>query len=322
MLNPERTTVIVNPAAGSGRVGRRWSQLEHELGGILGPVRFRSTEGPGHGTELARQAVLDGRHTLLSLGGDGTHNEVVNGIMEATPPRGAVSFGVLPAGTGGDFARMLEAPRDPVGAARALVDAPTSPLDLGRVTIESTSPAQVRHFVNVGTFGMSGLIDELVKGSSTALGGRVSFFLASIRGLFRYRPATVRLTADGEVLGTFRINTVALGNAQFCGGGMRMAPEADPSDGWLDGVIIEQRSIPRMLSLTASIYRGKHTGCGFVHTFRARRLTAELMGDDPAYLDLDGEAPGVLPATFEVLPGALTLLGQVRGRPAPKPPGT
>ena len=93
MLNPERTTVIVNPAAGSGRVGRRWSQLEPELGGILGPVRFRRTEGPGHGTELARQAVLDGHHTLLSLGGDGTHNEVVNGIMEASPPTGAVSFG-------------------------------------------------------------------------------------------------------------------------------------------------------------------------------------------------------------------------------------
>ena len=322
MLTPERTTVIVNPAAGSGRVGRRWSQLEPELGGILGPVRFRSTEGPGHGTELARQAVFDGHHTLLSLGGDGTHNEVVNGIMEASPPKGAVSFGVLPGGTGGDFARMLEAPRDPVGAARALVDAPTSPLDLGRVTIESTSPAKVRHFVNVGTFGMSGLIDELVKGSSTALGGRVSFFLASVRGLFRYRPALVRLTADGEVLGTFRINTVALGNAQFCGGGMRMAPSADPGDGWLDGVIIEQRSIPRMLSLTASIYRGKHTGCGFVHTFRARRLTAELIGDDPAYLDLDGEAPGVLPATFDVIPGALTLLGEVRGRPALELPGT
>ena len=134
MLIPERTTVIVNPAAGSGRVGRRWSQLEHELGGILGPVRFRKTEGPGHGTELARQAVLDGHHTLLSLGGDGTHNEVVNGFFddgELLSPDAELA--VVPTGTGGDLRRTLGLPNDAL-AAIDLVGDVSRQVDVGRLT--------------------------------------------------------------------------------------------------------------------------------------------------------------------------------------------
>ncbi|MGD2018436.1 MAG: diacylglycerol kinase family lipid kinase [Planctomycetota bacterium] len=315
MLDPERTTVVVNPAAGSGRVGRRWGALQPGLAAALGDVEFAVSDRPGGVVDLARAAVERGHRTVLSLGGDGTHNEVVNGIMAASPAPGEVRFGVLPSGTGGDFARILEAPRDPLGAARALLDAPESPLDLGRVTIRSESPASARYFVNVGTFGMSGLIDTLVKGSSTVLGGRASFYIASVRGLLKYRPARVRLTADGEDLGEFEINTVALGNAQYCGGGMHMTPSADPGDGWLEGVIIEQRSFLRMLTLTTSIYRGKHTRLDFVRTFRARRLDVELIGDRPAFLDLDGEPSGVVPATFEVVPGALTLLGKLSAGP-------
>ena len=312
MLDPSETTVIVNPSAGSGRVGRAWGRLEPQLREVLGEVDFRVSQRAGDAAEQARQAVLEGRRTVLSLGGDGTHNEVVNGIMAAEPAAGEVTLGVLPSGTGCDFARMLQLPRGPVAAARALREAPVGPLDLGRVRIESVDPPETRYFVNVGTFGMSGLIDALVKESTTALGGTVAFYIGAVRGLLRYRPALVRLIADGELLGDFEINTVALGNAQYFGGGMRVAPGADLRDGWLDGIILEQRSFWRMLSLTFSIYRGRHTEREFVRTFRARRLEARLIGEHPAHLDLDGEAPGVIPATFEVVPGALRLLGELR----------
>jgi len=313
VLEPRETTVVVNPAARSGRVGRGWGTLEPQLRDALGEVDFRVSEGAGDAAEQARRAVLEGRRTILSLGGDGTHNEVVNGIMAAEPAAGEITLGILPSGTGCDFARMLNLPRSPVAAARALRGAPVGPLDLGRVRIESVEPPEVRYFVNVATFGMSGLIGALVKESSSALGGTLSYYLAAVRGLLRYRPARVRLVADGEVLGEFEINTVALGNAQYFGGGMRIAPEADLADGWLDGTILEQRSFWRMLSLTSSIYRGRHTGREFVHTFRARSLEARLLGEVPVCLDLDGEAWGVLPATFEVVPGALRLLGARRG---------
>ncbi len=314
MLDPSETTVVVNPAAGSGRVGRAWRKLEPQLREVLGEVDFRVSERAGDAAEQARRAVLEGRRTILSLGGDGTLNEVVNGIMAAEPAAGEVTLGVLPSGTGCDFARMLSLPRSPVAAARALRGAPVGPLDLGRVRIESVEPPEVRYFVNVATFGMSGLIGALVKESSSALGGTLSYYLAAVRGLLRYRPARVRLVADGELLGEYEINTVALANARYFGGGMRIAPDADLADGWLDGTILEQRSFWRMLSLSLAIYRGRHTEADFVHTFRARRLEAWPLGETPAHLDLDGEASGVIPASFEVVPGALRLLGEPRGR--------
>jgi YegS/Rv2252/BmrU family lipid kinase len=313
VLNPQLTTVVVNPAAAGGKVGRNWSEMEPELRAILGDVSFRLSERAGGAAELATEAVRKGQKTILSLGGDGTHNEVVNGIMAASPTLGEIAFGVLPSGTGGDFARILKAPRTPMGAARSLVSAPESSLDVGRVTIESVIPAKTHYFVNVGTFGITGLVDALVNESTKVLGGRASFLIGTIRGLLRYKPATVRLTVDDEPFGEFEINTVGLGNAQFCGGGMHMIPGADPGDGWFDGIIIEQRPTWKMLTLVTSIYKGTHTQCDFVHTFRAKKLRAELVGENPAFLDLDGETPGVIPATFEIVPGALKLLGELRG---------
>lgn len=312
MLDPGLTTVVVNPAAAGGRVGRRWDELAPQLRDRLGDVTFAITAAEGHATELAREAVLGGTTTVLSLGGDGTNNEVVNGIIAAAPEPGAVAFGVLPAGTGGDFARILEGDRDTLRTAEAIARSTPVPLDVGRATIRSVDPPLVRYFVNVATFGIGGLIDTLVNESSKALGGRISFFVGTVRGLLRYRPATVRLWVDDREIGPVTINTVAMGNARFCGGGMMIAPEADPSDGLFDVVIIEQRGVLEMLSLSRAIYSGRHVDRSFVQTMRAKKVVAELVGDHAAYLDLDGEAPGVVPATFEIVPGALTLLGARR----------
>lgn len=313
MYDPSVTTVVVNPAAAGGRVGRKWPQLHDALRDVLGAdTEFVLSQHAGGAAELAGDAVRRGRTTILSLGGDGTHNEVVNGIMRETPAPSAITFGVLPAGTGGDFARVIDAPREVLGAARALVDAPVGPLDVGRVHIDSIGPDAVHYFVNVATFGIGGLIDTLVNDAPKFLGGRLSFFIGTVRALLAYKPVSVRLTADGEELGTFKINTVGLGNAQFCGGGMHLTPGAHPGDGWFEGIIIEHRPPLQLLGMTLDIYKGKHLDRDFVRTFRARTLAADLVGTGSAYLDLDGEAPGIIPARFEILPSALNLIGKLR----------
>lgn len=305
------TDVIVNPAAGAGRVGRDWERLRPALRERIGDARFHLTSEPGHAANIAETLVADGARAILSLGGDGTHNEVVNGIMAAGPPPGEVGFGILPAGTGGDFARVLATPRDTLAAASAVRLDARRPLDVGRVQIHGPEP-ETRFFINVATFGIGGLVDRLVNEAPKTLGGRASFLIGTLRALIRYRPATVTLRVDdAEPIGPFRINTVAIGNGQFCGGGMHITPHANPTDGVFDVVIIEQQSALKMLSLTRAIYQGTHVHRPFVQTFRATKIDAEIVGDDPAYLDLDGEAPGVIPATIEVIPGALRLLGDL-----------
>lgn len=302
-------TVIYNPTAAGGRVGRQWASIERTLRAQWDDATFYGTQHCGHAITLAQRAVEQGETNVVSLGGDGTHNEVVNGIMQASPAAGTIGFGVLPAGTGGDFAKVLNTSKDIAHAASVIDIHNTTPLDVGRAAF---GDEDVRYFVNVGTFGIGGLVDRLVNDAPKLLGGRASFFIGTVRALLQYKPATVRLRVDGEEIGPIAINTVAMGNGRYCGGGMLITPGADPTDGAFEVVIIEQKGVGEMLSLARDIYKGAHTERGWVHTRVARRVEAFLEGANPAYLDLDGEAPGVIPAEFTVVPGALRLLTPLR----------
>jgi len=301
------TAVIYNPAAGAGRVGRRWAQLEAALRGVLGDVVFLPTAGVGGGAAAADAALQRGYTRLFSLGGDGTHNEVVNGVMRGGGSE-AVSLALLPAGTGGDFARMFGLPRDPVAAATHALAATPRALDVGRMQMTGCDGTEDKYFVNIASFGMSGLVDKLVNEAPKTLGGRASFFIGTLRALARYKPATVRVTIDGQTLPDFQVNVMAVANGRYFGGGMFMAPDADPGDGFFDVVAIEAAPPLRALRLAPRIYNGTHIATDLVRSFRAREVVAETVGPHPAYIDLDGEAPGTLPATFTMVPRALTLL--------------
>lgn len=314
MIDPERTTAVVNPAAAGGRVGARLADLTATLHRHLGPVRVLTTAGPGGAVARARQAVEEGARTVLSLGGDGTHNEVVNGMMAAATaldlPPGALTLGVLPAGTGGDFRRLLVANATPEAAAEALAGAAAEPIDLGwvRFTDASGQPAE-RYFLNVASFGIGGMVDRLVNDSSKRLGGKATFLIAILKSFFHYRPATVHLVADGEALGPYEISNVFVCNGQYAGGSLHFAPTARLSDGKLDLVITEARPLLPSLQVLRRIYAGAHYGMPGVHHRRVERVEATRSGPHPAWMDIDGEAPGEIPATFEVRPGALRLLG-------------
>ncbi len=310
MFDTKLTTVIYNPAAAAGRVGRDWPNLSRQLTDIIGDVSFVPTEAAGHGIELAERAVRQGATTVFSLGGDGTHSEVVNGIMRAEADVGAITLGVLPAGTGGDLARILEPPRDPIEAARYATTVESRPIDIGVADfVDADGRPARRYFLNVASFGIGGLVDTIVNESSKALGGRVAFFVGTVRALLKYRPATVRLWLDGEDVGEHTIQLVAIGNGRYCGGGMFMAPEAELDDGVFDVAIIRDAPLGQRIAFLRRIYSGTHAELSAVDTYRASEIRAELVGDAPAWIDLDGEAPGFVPATFSIQPGAIRLLG-------------
>jgi YegS/Rv2252/BmrU family lipid kinase len=259
-----------------------------------------------HAAALTAEALRSGFRRIVAVGGDGTLNEVVNGFFQAgspVPPDACLAL--VPRGTGGDFRRTFGLNGSLRETCARLVG-DVRPLDVGRVRFTRTdgSPGE-RYFVNVASFGVSGQVDRAVNASSKALGGKVSFFVASVRTLFGWRDQTVRIRVDGGPEETLGITTLAVANGQYFGGGMRVAPEADPSDGQLDVTIWSGYHLKDFALKSASVYDGRHVRWAGTRTLRCRRL--EATSEEEVLLDVDGEQPGRLPATFEVLPGALRI---------------
>ena len=316
--NPATTAVVYNPAAANGAVGRGWTELEAKLRRALGDVRFCATTGPGDGARQAAAAVAAGARTVLSMGGDGTHNEVVNGLMSARgadPATGAplhadLCLGVIPAGTGGDFKRLLAHGSEGIdGAIAALPAAARTPLDVGWARFKADDGEMAeRHFVNIANFGIGGLVCRKVNSGSKRLGGKATFYIGTLRALAEYRPAQIRLWLDGVDVGVFRVTNIAACNGRFAGGGMMFAPMARLSDGLLEVIVLQDGALHRTIGMTFTIYKGEHLSSPLVRAFRGRHIRAETVTADPAWIDLDGEAPGVLPLEVRVVPGALSVL--------------
>jgi YegS/Rv2252/BmrU family lipid kinase len=312
---PATTILIVNPNARGGWVRRRWPRLEPSLRSALGSIEVRFTEKPGDGKPLARAAVAGGAKLVIALGGDGTASEVAAGLLEhqesthETEP--VCSFGYLPAGTGGDLRRTLGTPDSLEAAAQVIADSKGRLVDAGRLDyIGNDGKPQRGYFVNVATVGIGGLVDVYANRSSKRLGGKLTFFIASLRATLNYRNAPVRVRLDDRPMREHKIYLVAVANGRYCGGGMHIAPTALIDDGMLEVVLVGDISFGEALQLGRTVYKGEHLSLPKVSCTRARTVTIEPAdATEHVLLDVDGETPGRLPATWTVLPRALHLRG-------------
>ena len=303
-----KTFVIVNPNSSNGKTGKVWPELEQGLKEKLGPFEHALTTARGHASVLAADALSNGFEMVVSLGGDGTHSEVVNGFFEpdGTPVKRDAILGTLTSGTGGDFRKTFGVGKGPWAAMEKLGGTETRPIDAGRFTyVDHEGDEQVAFFVNILSFGMGGLVDHMVNSTTKVLGGKASFFIATMRALKRFRQQTVTLAVDDGPEETIKIHNVAVANGQYFGGGMKVAPEAQPDDGLFDVVSFEDMSTVAFMSLGTSIYKGKHLAHNNVKLRRGRKVVAR--SDDRSLLDVDGEQKGILPITIENLHHALRL---------------
>jgi len=315
----DHPVVVANPRAAGGKVGARWPRIRRVLEEELGPVEVRWTEGPGRARTSVRRLLEAGHRWIVSLGGDGTHGEVAGGFFDGgRPVAPEAALSILPVGTGGDFARMLELPRgDLRAAARAIARPTTTAVDVGQLTHagdDGTGGGETV-FLNVASAGLGGRVDRIVNRRSKALGGRLTFFAATVEGLFGYRPPEVTLTIDGEPQPPARVLAVAVCNGGWFGGGMHVAPAARLEDGLFDVVVLPWRGVWPQLARGLDIYRGAHLRHPGVEVIRCREVQAVAATGDEALLDVDGESPGRLPATFRLLPGALRLRGSTPRSP-------
>src|SRR5262245_7931943 len=194
--------VIVNPKSANGSLGKRWPEVQKTLRREYGSFEHVLTEAPGDGSRLAREALRGGAETVVAIGGDGTIHEVVNGFFDgdAKPIKPDAALGILPFGTGGDFRKTANIPKDLAEAARVLKTGTRRAIDVGRIEYRKTGTQggerESRYFVNIASFGVSGVVDEIVNTGSKMLGGKLSFFLAGARAGLRYKNKKVRLIFD------------------------------------------------------------------------------------------------------------------------------
>jgi diacylglycerol kinase family enzyme len=211
-------------------------------------------------------------------------------------------------GTGGDFARYLGLSGELPACVAHLAQDPVRPCDLGLVELiaHDGRPAW-RAFINIASFGLSGLVDQKVNRSTKALGGKASFAIGLGKALIGYRPQGVRVLADGAPFLEEPMVTCAVANGQYFGGGMRFASEAQIDDGQFDLVAQLKSGVREILSV-GDLYSGRMAEWSSVRRVRAREVRAEpLDAREVILLDIDGEQPGRLPARFRVLPGAVGL---------------
>ena len=305
------TLVIANPQSAGGSLGRKWEQLSTMITDHYGSFAHRFTESAGDATRIAREALETGDYEMIvAMGGDGTISEVVDGFFtEAGPVRQETVFGVLPFGTGGDFRKTINVSKKLDEGAAQLRGKDTTEIDVGRLTyIDNQGIERIRHYVNIASFGISGLVDRYVNQSSKALGGALTFAICTVRASIKYNAQLARLRLDEQDPIEVTLQTVAVANGRYFGGGMQFAPGAKLDDGLFDVVTLAPMSFGKTLTDGLRVYKGTHVDLPEVTVRRAAKVVAEPVDpDEHILLDVDGETPGRLPATFELLPGALRL---------------
>lgn len=306
------TALIVNPAAANGRVGRNLESIRHELLRTFPDAEILLTKAAGEGETLALDAAERGVRRFFSVGGDGTHNEVVNGIVRGVPgDEEPATLGVLPAGTGGDFRRILLHSSDVKEVLASIGEARAHRVDVGKAEfVTDSGKEKSRYFLNIASCGIGGLVDRIVNSTTKAFGGTASFFFGTARALFQYSPPAMSVRVDGEKVFEGKVTNVLVCNGRYAGGGMLFAPHAMLDDGGFTVVVIPSSSVARQLILTPKLYDGSYLETEQMICVRGETLTVTplTLDEPPAFMDIDGEAPGRAPARFEALPGRIHLL--------------
>jgi diacylglycerol kinase (ATP) len=296
---------VVNRVAAGGKTASVWPAIEKELRSLGLAFDSRFTEAPNHATALAREAVEQGYETVVAVGGDGTVNEVVNGLLAPGAIRAGAILGVIITGRGSDFARTIGIPSDYAEACARLAGERTMTVDVGLATFHQEGEQRQRYFVNVGGGGFDAEVAHRANRAPNFMGGTIPYLTSLVTTLFAYRNKAVELILDDQEPIRMVVNSVVVANCQYFGGGMKVAPEADPNDGLFDVVVIGDIDKIEFLMTVPKVYDGTHITHPQVDTYRAKRV--EVRSEQDLLLQVEGEVCGHTPLAFEIVPSALQI---------------
>ncbi|WP_157947621.1 diacylglycerol/lipid kinase family protein [Abditibacterium utsteinense] len=305
-----RTAIILNPAAGRGRGAQMRARIEQHFGEFRPGAQIFETTRPGVATELARRATTVKAELVIAAGGDGTLGEVLNGMIGTH-----AKLGILPLGTGNDFARCLGIGTNLETAFEVLKAGNFRAVDVGKIEVAG----QCRYFLNVAGAGFDSRVAARINAHRprvlSKLSGTGAYLVACLAEMRRFPIAEMRLELDGKKVGS-RAVLCAIANASSYGGGMLVAPEADLSDGQFEVCLIKALSRGAFLRAFPGVFAGKHIHHPRVEMFRAAKVRLEC--EPPLPVLIDGEIVGETPALFEILPRAIEVIAPNRQSRTPK----
>jgi len=261
------------------------------------------TEAPGHAIELAKSAGKMGYELVVSVGGDGTLNEIVNGLYESGSI-GNVTLGIIGTGTGSDYIRTIGIPRDYREACPRLLNPQKRLVDLGVIEYTRNGQLAKRLFVNFAGMGFDAEVVKATTQRFKALGSKFSYLGGLLNTFLFYRNKAISIFAEGKIEER-RICTVVVSNGRYGGGSMLVAPDADTQDGLLDVMIIDDVNKLELLWSLPRIYKGTHLTHPKVIVRRLREI--DLRTSLRMFIQADGELLGEAPAHFSMLPATLNI---------------
>ena len=293
-MSRERALAIVNPAAGKGAGARLMPRIARDLAAAGVDADVVATPAPGEAARLASHAVEEGYTRVIAVGGDGTANEVANGLVDT-----AATLVLYPIGLGNDFARALGYPRKRKQIASFINRAQRRRIDVGE--------ANGRVFLNAAGVGIDGHVAERVRAVSGIVGPALGYFVGSLASIATFEPPRMRIRIDGQTREGPHMMVLAA-NGTYFGSGMRVAPHAKLDDGMFDVIVGGDLSRWQSIVSLTKIYRGAHIDGKTIFQFRASSVDVDFDGPLPG--QLDGEFTRVSGLRMRVRPRALTVLGR------------
>jgi diacylglycerol kinase (ATP) len=307
--NPARDDwfVIVNPNAGNEKGRKDWKVISSDLNklGVIFSEKF--TEKKEHAISITNEAIKSGYRRILCVGGDGTLNEIVNGVFNQNVcPTQDITLGLIPVGTGNDWGRMFGIPLNYEGASQIIKDGRTTIHDIGKVTYYNGLEKGTRYFINIAGLGFESVVVKRTNiQKDNGKGGKAIYFYNLLMSLISYKNTKSEIVIDGTST-TANIFSLNVGNGRYCGGGMRQTPFALPDDGILDVTIIKGMGKLEIIRNLKILYDGTILSHPKVEGHKCKNV--KVCSDSVLYVEADGESLGHTPAEFSIFPAAINIV--------------
>lgn len=302
----QKAHVIINPASAGGKTGRRQAQLLKALERYLGKrYTLFITRKPLEASFSARRAINEGKELIITIGGDGTIQETVNGFFSnGYPINPSCELGIINCGTGSGFAQSLGLPQAISEQLEVISGGQTRLIDVGRAAFSNKNGStSERYFVNECQAGIGGAVVKSVHSKHKRLGGRLAFGSIALSTALHYPNQLMTVVIDGNHKITQRFIGIVITNGNYMAGGMNLTPQAEVDDGLLDILLIHEQSILQRLWNFPKIYSGRHIASSKFSILRGKSIS--LNSSEKVMFEADGELLGILPCTVEIVPSSL-----------------